>query len=47
MIYILVTVYFYIGLLQISEGTLKQSREATPRVFISKRHRVYVFLANQ
>ena len=42
---VLVTVYFFIGLLQIPDGILKQSRGATPRVGVSKCHRVSV--ANQ
>ena len=42
---VLVTVYFSIGLLQIPDGILKQSRGATPRVGVSKCHRVSV--ANQ
>ena len=44
-VYVLVTVYFSIGLLQIPDGILKQSRGATPRVGVSKCHRVSV--ANQ
>ena len=45
MVFVLVTVYFSIGLLQIPDGILKQSRGATPRVGVSKCHRVSV--ANQ